>query len=52
METERNLTIRAASIKMLGEFLPWNYECDEYLESLREKCCKKQRTGIFTSLVA
>jgi hypothetical protein len=27
------------------------YECDEYLDSLREKCCKKLRTGIITSLV-
>nr|XP_012233564.1 PREDICTED: uncharacterized protein LOC105678640 [Linepithema humile] len=49
---ERDLTVRAANIKTLGEFLPWDYECDEYLDSLREKCCKKQRTGIVNSLVA
>jgi len=52
METERDLFNRAASIQTLGEFLPWDFECDEYLESLKEKCRKKQRTGIISSLVA
>nr|XP_012214843.1 PREDICTED: uncharacterized protein LOC105667574 [Linepithema humile] len=52
METERDLTVRAANIKTLGEFLPWDHECDEYLDSLREKCRKKQRTGLISSLVA
>jgi len=52
METERDLFNRAANIQTLGEFLPWDFECDEYLESLREKCRKKQRTGIISSLVA
>nr|XP_012219810.1 PREDICTED: uncharacterized protein LOC105670709 [Linepithema humile] len=49
---ERDLTVRAANIKTLGEFLPWDYECDEYLDSLRQKCRKKQRTGVVNSLVA
>ncbi|XP_067205864.1 uncharacterized protein [Linepithema humile] len=52
MEMERDLTVRAANIKTLGEFLPWDYECDEYLNILREKCRKKQRTGVVNSLVA
>jgi hypothetical protein len=52
METERDLIVHAASIETLGEFLPWEYECDEYLESLREKCRKKQHTGVIHSLVA
>ncbi|XP_067210017.1 uncharacterized protein [Linepithema humile] len=52
MEMERDLTVRAANIKTLGEFLPWDYECDEYLNILREKCRKKQRTGLINSLVA
>ncbi|XP_067212484.1 uncharacterized protein [Linepithema humile] len=52
MEKERDLTVRAANIKTLGEFLPWDYECDEYLDSLREKCRKKQRTEVIHSLVA
>ena len=52
METEHDLTVRAASIKTLGEFLPWDYECNEYLDSLREKCRKKQCTGVINSLVA
>ncbi|XP_067204246.1 uncharacterized protein [Linepithema humile] len=52
MEKERDLTVRAVNIKTLGEFLPWDYECDEYLDSLREKCCKRQRTGVVNSLVA
>ncbi|XP_067216205.1 uncharacterized protein [Linepithema humile] len=49
---ERDLTVRAVNIKTLGEFLPWDYECDEYLDSLREKCRKRQRTGVVNSLVA
>jgi hypothetical protein len=51
METERDLTVRAANIKTLGEFLSWEYECNKYLDFLRKKCCKKQHTGIITSLV-
>ncbi|XP_067210226.1 uncharacterized protein [Linepithema humile] len=52
METERDLTVQAANIKTLREFLPWDYECDEYLNILREKCRKKQRTGLINFLVA
>jgi len=37
METERDLIIRAANIETLREFLPCDYECDEYLESLKQK---------------
>jgi hypothetical protein len=52
METDHDLIVRAMRIETLGEFLPWEYECDEYLDSLREKCRKKQRTGVIHSLVA
>ncbi|XP_067208785.1 uncharacterized protein [Linepithema humile] len=52
MEKERDLTVRAANIKTTGEFLPWDYECNEYLDSLKEQCRKRQRTGVVNSLVA
>ncbi|XP_067204306.1 uncharacterized protein [Linepithema humile] len=51
MEKERDLTVRAANIKTTGEFLPWDYECNEYLDSLKEQCRKRQRTGVVNSLV-
>lgn len=49
---ERNLTLRAANIRTLGDFLPWDYKCDEYIESLCEKCREKRRTGTIHSVVA
>ncbi|XP_067209973.1 uncharacterized protein [Linepithema humile] len=52
MEKKRDLTVRAVNIKTLGDFPPWYSECDKYLDSLREKCRKKQRTGVVNSLVA
>ncbi|XP_067208470.1 uncharacterized protein, partial [Linepithema humile] len=52
MEKERDLTVRATNIKTTGEFLPWDYECNEYLDSLKEQCRKRQRTGVVNSLVA
>jgi hypothetical protein len=52
METECDLIVQAANIEMLGEFLLWEYEYDEYLDSLKEKCRKKQRTGVIHSLAA
>ena len=49
---ERDLTLRAAYITTKEEFLPWDSECDEYIESLREKCRGKRRTGTIHSAVA
>ena len=49
---ERALTLRAASIGTLGEFLPWDTECEEYIESLRDRCREKRRTGTIHSAIA
>lgn len=49
---ERDLTVRASSIKMLREFLSWCSKCEEYLESLKKQCRKRQRTRVVNSLVA
>ena len=52
LKMERALTLCAADIRTLKDFLPWDYECEEYIKALHDKCREKRRTGTIHSVVA